>query len=478
MTVEKSSLTIIKTLGEGGFGKVFLVQSGASAAPWAYKEFKKPNATEIANLRLLVGFRDNLSVADRANLDGFALWPRELVTSGAAVVGYLMEVLPDRFIEQAIVQTSGTTQTPRTLDWLAKPDHSARRGASLVVAETDISKRATFAALIAFAFNFLHNRGIVFGDVSAMNVLHADGPPEIRLIDLDTVRLIGRSPEFKQPHTTGMMPAECRAGQKEQTIETDLFKLGYLFFTVLASVAQISSSVQTVGKVDAKGMDLFGKALGSVPADRPSALEWYRYLFDRVLSLTNPPTLKSFQAAPLYGMRGDPIDLEWEAAGYRSLVLELPTGERRDLSISATGNLELTLDRAGKYKLIAENEHGTVVAETAVVRIFDTPAIKFVDVPSFTGLEHCSLGVSDADMDVMVRAGAGFEWVEAMVARTLPTPPLPFPSVQDLVTPPFTRNVLDWSGLNDIVDEAFAPPRRIGSVEKRWHAAKARLRNR
>lgn len=474
MTTQKQALTLERTLGEGGFGTVHLVRT-VTGQRFAYKEFKKPSVDEIANLKLLIEFRDALPPADRDELDSFALWPLELVTSAGTIAGYLMEVLPDRFVEQAIVQTSGTTKTPRTLDWLSDPVRAKQRGASLVVAETDIAKRATFAALIASAFTFLHRRGVVFGDISPINVLYADKPAEIRLIDLDSVRLVGRSPEFRQPHTTGMSPPECRAGQKDQTIETDLFKLGYLFFTVLASVLQVSNGAQTVGKVDAPGMTLFARALGADAATRPTAIDWYRYLYDRVLAMTNPPKVENFEASPGYGLRGETIQLRWTAAGYRSLVLHMPSGERRDLGVSATNELTLALDRAGRFKLTAENEHGTTVAETSVVRMFEPPLIKFVDVPTFVDIQHCSLGVSDVDMDVMVDAGSGFDWVDSMMSATLPTPPLPFGSMGDVVVPPFTRDELDWSGLNNIVDDAFRGQGRESAMGGWLQLAKERL---
>lgn len=458
MTVAKQSLTTERTLGEGGFGTVHLVKT-STGQRFAYKEFKKPSLDEVANLRLLIEFRDALPTVDRDELDGFALWPLELVTDATVVSGYLMEVLPDRFVEQAIVQTSGTTKTPRTLDWLSDPARAKQRGASLVIAESDIANRATYAAMIASAFAFLHRRGVVFGDVSPINVLYADDPSEIRLIDLDSARLLGRSPQFRQPHTTGMAPPECRAGQREQTIETDLFKLGYLFFTVLASVLQVSNSAQTVGRVDAPGMALFGRALGADATARPTAIDWYRYLYDRVGAVTNPPTLQDFEASPGYGLRGEPIQLRWTAAGYRSLILHMPSGESRDLGVSATNELNVALDRAGRFMLTAENEHGTVVAETGIVRMFEPPAIKFVDVPTFKSLEHCSLGVSDADMQAIVDAGSGFDWVDTMLSTTLPAIPLPFAAMDDVVTPPFTRNELDWSGLNKLVNDAFRGPR-------------------
>ncbi|NIL74893.1 hypothetical protein RhoFasB10_00985 [Rhodococcus sp. B10] len=475
MTVDKASLTIESTLGEGGFGTVYLVKTSSGSNQFAYKEFKKVSADELANLDLLVTFRKKLSAPEKAELDSFAAWPLELVTSKGATVGYLMEVLSDRFIEQSIVQTSGTGSSPRSLDWLAKPDHAARNGASLVVPEDDIATRTMFAAKLVYAFNFLHKRGIVFGDVSLRNILHADAPAEIKLIDLDSVRIESQSPNFRQPHSTGMLPKECREGQKEQTIATDMFKVAYVVFSILASVVQVSNSSGIENKVDDAGMTLFGRALNGKATERPSAAEWYRYLYDRVAALMNPPELSSFTATPRYQLRGEPIQLAWEVEGHRSLKLEMPSGEVRDLGGSASNTLEVLVEAGGQYRLTAENDNGTVTATTATVRVFDVPHVKYVDVPVFKSVHHCSLGVSDADMRVMTDAGTGFDWVDTMMSTTLPAPPLPFDLVGNVVTPAFGRDVVDWSGLSQMVDDAFRPPKTPGPIEKWVRGLRRRL---
>lgn len=459
MTVDKASLTILDLLGEGGFGKVYRARTTDSAETLAYKEFKKPTAEEIENLELLVAFRNDLVEVERRELDSFALWPRILVTSGGSVCGYLMELLPERFVEQAIVQTNGTGTTQRTLDWLANPAHARANGASLVVGADDIATRSTFAALIACTFAFLHRHGIVVGDVSMANILHADNPPEIRLIDLDSARLVGISPDLRQPHTVNLVPPECRAGQKYQTIETDLYKVAAMIYYVLASVVQMArDSGPLNGKVDDAGMTLFRRALNKDPEIRPSASEWYRHLYWRVAALAKAPDLKDFQASKLHGVQGDKITLTWKIEGHRSLALEMPSGERREIGVSASNSIEVHLRESGRYRLIADNDIGTVVAETAIVKMFVPPEVRFVNVPHFDSVERCWFGLSDDDISTLMSSGREGDLIDSVVASALPNASLPLDVVGDVLAPSFSRDTLDWSGLNDMVDEIFTGP--------------------
>lgn len=423
MTIDRSSLTIRRRLGAGGFGIVHEVDTprGVTTEPTcAFKEFTKAGPDDIANLRVLVDFRRTLSDGDRATLDALATWPLELVESKRRVIGYLMRVVPTKFMEDSITQTSGTTVAMRSLDWLAKPDHARRSGAALVIDADDVVLRLAFCAQLARVIHFLHQRGVVIGDLSQINTLHSGSPAEIMLIDLDPARVTGRSPAIRQAHSPGMSPPECRSGQKEQDVFTDRFKMAILFYNMLGVRVQVDSRLSGLtGRVDHQGMRMFGEALGRDTRLRPHADAWYRYFYDQVIALSQPPTVAEFTVEPTRAMVGQSVEVSWRVSGHRSLTVETPWGEVRDIGMSGPRSVRVPLQRSGQFRLVASNPHGSVEADSDVVYAFDPPRVGFVEVPELGAVRGCVTGIHPDDLSDLAdiaTLGTGFSWVDTVLA--------------------------------------------------------------
>lgn len=169
MPIDRANLTVHRELGSGGFGTVYEVDtpnSLFSEPTCAFKEFKTPGHAEIQNLRVLIAHRASMPQEDREVLDRFTTWPREVVTKGRDVVGFLMRMVPQDFMEASISQIERTTSVMRSIDWLANPVHARKSGASLVVEAGDVRTRLRYCAWLARAFHLLHRNGMVYGDLS------------------------------------------------------------------------------------------------------------------------------------------------------------------------------------------------------------------------------------------------------------------------------------------------------------------------
>jgi len=208
-TMEALALDPARELGAGGEARVMAVPGDDSLVAKLYHEPTPAKARKVA-----------LMMADEPSLDARAAalaWPRDLLTDERGrFVGFLME------------RAGG----PRVFE-LYNPStrrHAAPRG--------DYALLHRVGANVAAAFEALHERGYVIGDVNESNVLVRPGGA-VTLVDTDSMQVpdpaagtvlrshVGK-PEFTPPELQGRS-----FGDFDRSPEHDRFGLAVLLFLLL-----------------------------------------------------------------------------------------------------------------------------------------------------------------------------------------------------------------------------------------------------
>ncbi|MES9516300.1 hypothetical protein ACIQYW_26090 [Rhodococcus erythropolis] len=420
-----------------------------------FREFDNAHGGAVANVQSLIDFRQKLPQAERATLDALFLWPLALVESEGHTVGYLTAVVKPRFEERVRTPHSGEVTVPRTLDWLNNPDHARAVGASVVVESHDIILRVAYCAQIARAIHFVHSRGVVFGDIGPLQVVTSDSPIDVMLVGTEFMRVAGFSGEQQRVHSVGMCPPECARGQTVHDIGTDRFKLAALFRRILGEAEESPAPLFSLGaRIDNEGIGMFDRGLGTDPHARPSAFEWYSYLYSQTVSHSAPPVIEMFEVLPEHGLRYQSIEVTWRVRGHRRLSLESPWGEVHALGIGASRH-RLTLKQSGQFRLVASNGHGTTEQSTDIVYAFDPPAVRFVEVPELGDIATAMTGLDSTFLAKQVVQGPEFNWLDGSFgAVALPElPRLPELPQFDSVEVPLRQ--IDWEGLTSVVDHAM-----------------------
>lgn len=483
MSVDIGSLSILRSVDvpEGrGAVEVKAPKGIGRGFRCLYREFTVPGDDVARNVQSLVDFRKALPSADRRVLDSTFLWPLALVESAGRAVGYLTSVLPSRFEEQVQTPHSGRVTVARTLDWLTKPTHARDVGASVIVEADDIILRAAYCAQIARAIHFLHSRSVVFGDLGALAAASSNSPVDVVMIGSEFMHRAESTWDVAAAHSPGTTPPECVRGQRDHTIGTDRFKLALLFRDILGAGGDTMSALSCLtGRVDHDGIALFERGLGVDADARPSAADWYAYLYAQTISHSAPPLIEMFGAVPEHGLRGQSVELVWHVQGHRSLTLETPWGEVRELDISVARH-RLTLRQSGQFRLTASNRHGTTERSSDMVYAFEPPAVSFVEVPELAGVGHAMTGLDVTELSEHVVHGHEFNWLYGTV-DAVATPELPpLPELPQFESPAVALQQIDWQGLTSVVDTAMraadAEVRRTHRVDTGFLAqAAARL---
>ncbi|MCK8672236.1 hypothetical protein M1M07_14120 [Rhodococcus sp. HM1] len=478
MPIDRARLKIHRELGSGGFGTVYEVDTPnalLSEPTCAFKEFKDPGNAEIQNVQVLVAHRASMSNEDREILDKFTTWPLEVVTKGRAVVGFLMRMVPQDFMEKSIAQVNRTTSVLRSIDWLANPVHARNSGASLVVEASDIKTRLRYCAWLSRVFHFLHRNGMVYGDLSLTNVLYSDSRDNpVMVIDTDPVRVEAVSPLLVQATSPGMRPPEARGANATtvQDVKTDRFKLAVLLYNVLGASMRIDSKLSAVqGKIDSSGMQMFAAALGSDRDRRPSAEEWYRYFYGRYTALIDFPKIANLEIEPRHGLAGQSVTVRWTVQGQEALTLHTPWGVVHDLSVSAPDSLQVTLQSSGQFRLVATNSNGSTEMASEVVHVFTPPRIDFVEVPELQHVSRMVTGLDLEPLDRLLEPERNLEWVDDLLHQVTP-PPIPDvigdPSIQ---VPDIGKDLLSADGLARALTDAMD----MEEWDIRWGPVRASL---
>jgi serine/threonine protein kinase len=315
LTVTRSSLGPLEPLNSGGTAQIFRVtRTVLSDMPdLVYKEYNKKTIRHAGpglgpGLYSIVESRDRLHEAQRRFIDERTLWPVRLVENdGGGACGVLMRLIPDRFFERVRAPSGDVKVQPRELLLLFMDDDDAR---SCGLRVTSMQTRLEMCAQVARAFGLLHKAQVIYGDVSARNVIYVtsvNSRPETILVDCDSVRIAGtRSPFGAQPHTPTWEPPECRLAQRKlaavrrsgqasshevhslkrsmmtQSTPTDVYKFGLLVVRVLdygRGRSPNKNPTKAQGILRKYGgpelASLLRHSLADDPHDRPTMREWF-----------------------------------------------------------------------------------------------------------------------------------------------------------------------------------------------------------
>jgi DNA-binding helix-hairpin-helix protein with protein kinase domain len=199
--ISGTELEVIKKLGEGTQGEVYLVESldGYQAVKW----YKHGQATpeQRAAILYLVRTGPPFGAAGKR-----FIWPRDLVTrSGSTQFGYLMDRI------------------------------DTRRFAELGECWAHIKPVPNFSALceisyqLANSYRALHLSGHCYRDISAGNLMFDPGTGDILICDNDNVG-VNRQSRSQVWGTMEYMAPEIIRGETDPSTQTDLHSLAVLLF--------------------------------------------------------------------------------------------------------------------------------------------------------------------------------------------------------------------------------------------------------
>jgi hypothetical protein len=259
-------------------------------------------------LHSIVESRERLPLPQRALIDDRTLWPLRIIEDESKnVVGVLMRLIPDRYFQQLRLPSGAVKTQPRELQLLFMDDDETRaRGMAVVSMKT----RIELCGQIARSLGLLHRAHVVYGDVSARNVIYdtsVRSKPDTVLVDCDSVRIAGTRSAFgSQPHTPMWEPPECQNAKKKlaiarrtvgvsashieslkqslmtQSTPTDVYKYGLLVIRIL-DYGRGRSPNRNPRHAEAilhrfagpQVASLLRHSLSEDPRDRPTMREWF-----------------------------------------------------------------------------------------------------------------------------------------------------------------------------------------------------------
>ena len=452
--VSKSQLGDLDYLNEGSFGKVYKVPDfrlRGDAMPLAYKEFtgdKAILAKSRSAARLVVDFRTALTADERAELDQYYMWPRELVEDDASreICGFVMPLIP----EECFWPSGTLADQPRTMEWLAASDRLLSvNQVSLDASEND---RLYLAAQWVYAVAWLHRRGWVFGDLSFKNAAFALTPPRVVLFDCDAAAAL-TDLSRKQENTPFWDPPELGPAKPHrlQDTATDVYKLG---LAIIRSMKGKKSAIQSrwVGRLDgildAEGIDLVGQALSEDPDERPSAKELYLYLRQFTAPRMVRPTIAGAELATPLLPRGADARIFWRIENAQDVEIRVGHGSaQKATTVKWADNQNGCLFRvteAGPVSITATNPYGTAALELGDVMLYELPSFSVTigDLPhpaippvSSISLEPITrqlpTGVGSMPDTPRIPSPEPYEMLRVMAANRIVTPP--WPRIDDAV---------------------------------------------
>ncbi|WP_229072852.1 hypothetical protein [Actinoplanes sp. DH11] len=256
-----------------------------------FKQYRKgATPVPVHGLATLVAVRRRLVKQRKAALDELAAWPlRAVIGPDNEASGVLMRLIPGHYFEEMSLPSGARARVPREIQHLIADPGQGRLGEVDVPADGDADSRLRICERFAFALSLLHGARIVFGDVSARNVLYRLRPrPSVYLVDCDAARLTSTSAVNRQMHSPDWDPPE----KGEQTLRTDRYKLGLFVLRCLTPGKGSSLNrdlTAAAPMLDGRGTDLLRRSLEGAPGDRPLAREWLFHLRARLGDRPMPP---------------------------------------------------------------------------------------------------------------------------------------------------------------------------------------------
>jgi hypothetical protein len=388
VTVSKGELGPLGFVAEGGYGRVYTVLNyhlPDDDTALAYKEFfgdsgQRKRSAEAA--KRAAEFRDRITESERAVLDRYSTWPRELVVDEAdEVIGFLMPLIPDPFSFQTIDVKSGLlANTPRNLEWLIATEQQ-RQAAKSNLPEIRETDRLYLISQLIYAVAWLHHRGWVFGDVSFKNAAFTLDPPRLMLFDCDGAAAMSDG-QREQAHTPFWLPPEFIAQQpgRKQDTSSDVYKLGLALVRCLKSergASQTRDVSRLAGILSDEGVALVTRALADEPAERPSARDLYTYLHQFTAPRLKPPTVAHLaMTTPFLLLRGADTRLSWQTENAEEI--RILAGERQEevTTVKAADHpagCAFRMTEPGLVTVVVSNPYGRVTRVVGDVMLYEIP---------------------------------------------------------------------------------------------------------
>lgn len=178
--IKISTLHVGPRLGGGGQGDVFELPDDPEHL---VKRYRPEIAVNEAGLVALVDWRAGLPPKDGAIIAKHTAWPQEIVDCEDGTFGIIMKRAAASFWH-----TVEDEKLPRDLSWAYLQDSARFAGL------TTPPPRAAVQLMIQLAtvLDVLHRNGVVYGDLSATNVLWTGGTaPNLFVIDCDAAHVEG-----------------------------------------------------------------------------------------------------------------------------------------------------------------------------------------------------------------------------------------------------------------------------------------------
>jgi DNA-binding helix-hairpin-helix protein with protein kinase domain len=290
-------------LSQGANGTIYELPSFSlvdEPGSLVYKEYR--GAARKVSLHGLLGIIDarlRLEPKRRRVFDEMTVWPLRVVTDdGGAPLGVVMRLIPGQFIERMKLPSGKRKNIAREVQHLIFDPGTARQHDVAVPADRDLRSRLRICERLALTVAIMHAADLVYGDLSARNILYRLSPrPSVLLVDCDAARVHGSgavnrqqdSPDWDPPETAQI---RSRGGSPTQSLHTDRYKLA-LFVLRCLTPGRGSSTNRSWGVasrvLDRKGRELMTRALEGRPEERPAAKEWVYYLRARLDEGPMPP---------------------------------------------------------------------------------------------------------------------------------------------------------------------------------------------
>ncbi|WP_406074712.1 hypothetical protein [Micromonospora sp. NBC_01638] len=297
-TVPAAGLGARDRLNAGANGTIYRLHDyrlTTVPGPLVFKEYKlRSMSVSLAGLQNLVAVRHRMESQRRAAFDELSVWPvRVVVNDDGTPAGVLMRLIPDDFMQDIALPSGARERIPREVQHLIFDPATARQREIDVPADGDVRSRIAVCAQLAYAVSLLHGADLVYGDLSARNVLYRLRPtPSVLLVDCDAARVRGTAAVNKQQDTPDWDPPERATGSTPQSQATDRYKLALFILRCLApgrgrSVRRDWALAAPV--LGPSGTALLRAALEGPPGDRPKARQWLFHLRERLGSPSLPP---------------------------------------------------------------------------------------------------------------------------------------------------------------------------------------------
>jgi DNA-binding helix-hairpin-helix protein with protein kinase domain len=319
LTVERSTLGRREELNRGANGVVYRLRGYRLrdvSGELVYKEYKTGQtgrpAASVQGLTTIIQLVNQLQPTPRAAVDEMTVWPlRVVVNAKGEATGVLMRLIPDLFFEKILLPSKKRERIAREVQHLIVDPARSRRSEVAVPADGDLATRVRLCERLAYLIAALHGGKLVYGDVSARNILYTLRPtPSVLLVDCDAARKEGSgavnrqadSPDWDPPET---QRARQRGSSPNQTQDTDRYKLALFILRCLTpgTGSSLNRDPTVADRVlDRHGRDLMRWALEGQPGQRPRAVDWWTYLRARLGEGPMPPS-----RGPVWQQGVDPI---------------------------------------------------------------------------------------------------------------------------------------------------------------------------